>query len=86
MAGSGSKVKAYSNPCAVDGQAVAEWLLETLQHRLQYAPTTRGNPAVEIGDTITIYNAYDAAGNAVVTGQKLIYDGGLTAQTEAVGV
>lgn len=86
VAGSGSKVKAYSNPCAVDGQAVAEWLLETLQHRLQYAPTNRGNPAVEIGDTITIYNAYDAAGNAVVTGQKLIYDGGLTAQTEAVGV
>ena len=85
VAGSGVNVKTYSNPCAINGQQVANWLLATLQRRLQYDPSNRGNPAVEIGDTITIYNAFDAAENAVVTGQTLTYNGGLKANTKALG-
>ena len=38
-----------------------------------------------MGDTLTIYNAYDEAADAVLTNQTLTYNGGLTAQTEAVG-
>lgn len=81
--GTGSKVKTVANPCAYEGQAVADWLLACCNRRLNYAVPNRGNPAVEVGDSITIYNAYDAAGIAAVTAVKLSYDGGLTEETEA---
>lgn len=83
--GTGKSIKTYSNPCAVEGQAVADWLLQANRRRLKYTPKNRGNPALEAGDTITIYNAYDEAAAAVLTNQTLSYNGGLTAQTEAVG-
>ena len=41
--------------------------------------------AILTGETITIYNAYQEAGRAAVTEQTLTYDGGLTAQTKALG-
>lgn len=84
-AGTGANIKTYSNPCVVDGQAVADWLLAANRRRLQYTPPNRGNPALEVGDTLTIYNAYDEAGTAVLTGQTLTYNGGLRGETEAVG-
>ena len=73
------------NPCVVDGQGVANWLLSINKQRLVYSPKNRGNPAVDIGDTLTIYNAYSEAGRAVLYSQELIYDGGLQANTKALG-
>ena len=84
-AGSGVNAKSINNPCAVDGQAVAQWLLDIYRQRLSYDVKNRGNPAVKAGDTITIYNAYQEAGRAVVYEQDLTYNGGLTAQTKALG-
>lgn len=84
-AGTGTNVKTYTNPCALAGQLVADWLLAVNRRRLQYTPPNRGNPALEVGDTMTIYNAYDEAGTAVLTSQALTYNGGLRAETEAVG-
>lgn len=84
-AGSGTNPKSISNPCAVEGQAVAEWLLGMYARRLSYDVKNRGNPAVLTGETITIYNAYQEAGRAAVTEQTFTYDGGLTAQTKALG-
>lgn len=84
-AGTGVNVKSVANPCAADGQAVAEWLLGMWQRRLNYDVKSRGNPAVVTGDTITIYNAYQEPGQAFVTNQQLSYNGGLTAQTKALG-
>lgn len=83
--GTGVNVKSVQNPCVVDGQAVADWLLGIFRQRLNYDVRNRGNPAVLTGDTITIYNAYQEPGRAAVTSQKLSYDGGLTAQTMALG-
>lgn len=84
-AGTGVNVKSVRNPCAVEGQAVANWLLGIFRQRLNYDVKNRGNPAVLTGDTITIYNAYQEPGRAVVTSQQLTYNGGLVAQTEALG-
>lgn len=84
-AGSGVNAKSINNPCAVDGQAVAQWLLDIYRQRLSYDVKNRGNPAVKAGDTITIYNAYQEADRAVVYEQDLTYNGGLTAQTKALG-
>lgn len=84
-AGTGVNVKSIQNPCAVDGQAVADWLLGIFRQRLNYDVQNRGNPAVLTGDTITIYNAYQEPGRAVMTSQQLSYNGGLVAQTKALG-
>lgn len=84
-AGTGANIRTYTNPCVVDGQAVADWLLAANRRRLQYTPPSRGNPALEVGDTMTIYNAFDEARSAVLTNQTLVFDGGLSADTEAVG-
>lgn len=84
-AGTGVNVKSMQNPCAVDGQAVADWLLGIFRQRLNYDVQNRGNPSVLTGDTITIYNAYQEPGRAVMTNQQLSYNGGLVAQTKALG-
>ncbi len=84
-AGTGENVRTVDNPCVVDGQGVANWLLSINKQRLVYSPKNRGNPAVDIGDTLTIYNAYSEAGRAVLYSQELIYDGGLQANTKALG-
>lgn len=82
--GSGKNVKTVSNPCAYNGQTVADWLLACYNRRVNYKTPNRGNPAVEIGDTITIYDAYGANGNAAVTNIDLNYNGGLAATTQGV--
>lgn len=86
-AGSGAKEKTYENPCvaAANGQAVADWLLAQNNRRARYDKPNRGNPAVEIGDTLKIYDAYGENRNAVVIGQDISFDGSLSAKTKAVG-
>jgi hypothetical protein len=87
IAGAGTKEKTYENPCvaAANGQAVANWLLAQNNKRVRYDKPNRGNPAVEIGDALKIYDAYGENRNAVVTEQHITFDGGLSAKTKAVG-
>jgi hypothetical protein len=84
--GTGRRIKTVDNPCvaAANGQAVADWLLAQNNRRVRYDKPNRGNPAVEIGDTLKIYDAYGENRNAVVTTQELTFDGGLSARTKAV--
>ena len=84
--GSGRRVKAIDNPCvaAANGQEVADWLLAQCNRRVQYDKVNRCNPAVEISDTLKIYDAYGENRNAVVIQQDISYDGGLSARTKAV--
>lgn len=87
-AGSGTKEKSFENPCvaAVNGQAVANWLLAQCNRRVNYDKPNRGNPAVEIGDTLKIYDAYGENRNAVVTTQEFSYgDKEFSARTKGVG-
>ena len=83
----GAFTASYENPCvaAERGQAVADWLLVTANRRKKYAVRNRCDPAVEIGDTLTIEDAFRGNGRAVVTGIDIFYDGTLYAVTEAVG-
>lgn len=84
-AGSGGVTWTVSNPlvAAVDGPTVAAWLLAQKQRYLKYKLQNRGNPAVEIGDTVTVENAFDVEADAVITGIELSFNGGLTETTEA---
>ena len=87
VAGSGQNVWTVENPLVppATGDDVAAWLLAMKQSRLRYKLETRGNPAIELGDTVTVYNAYDEAGAAVVTGLTVDYNGGLAETLEGVG-
>jgi hypothetical protein len=83
--GSGRRVKAVENPCAHNGQEVADWILAQCNRRIRYDKQNRCNPAVEIGDTLKIYDAYGENKNAIVVGQDIVFDGALSAKTKAVG-
>ena len=83
--GTGKRVKTINNPCVANGQAVADWILGQLNRRVRYDKKNRGNPAIEICDTLKIYDAYGENHNAVVVSQEIIFDGGLSAKTKAVG-
>lgn len=87
VAGTGKREKTFENPCvaAANGQAVANWLLAQCNRRVNYDKPNRGNPAVEIGDTLKIYDAYGENRNAVVTSQDFSFDGGLSSRTQGVG-
>lgn len=87
VAGSGPNVWQVSNPLVVPGigDTVAAWLLAMKQLRMSYKLDTRGNPAIELGDTVTVYNAYGEAGDAVVTALTLEYAGGISERLEGIG-
>lgn len=74
-----------ANPLVNDGQAVADWLLSGYKNRLRYKVQSRGNPALESGDTVKIHDYYGVNNNALVTGQEFAFDGGLECEVTAVG-
>jgi hypothetical protein len=87
-AGSGRRTMNVDNPCVLpaSGQAVADWLLAQFNRRVKYDKLNRGNPAIEIDDTLKVYDAYGEDRNAVVTGLVVTFGAdGLSAQTKAVG-
>lgn len=86
--GTGTKEKSFENPCvaAANGQSVANWLLAQCNRRVQYDKPNRGNPAIEIGDTLKIYDAYGENRNAVVMTQEFSFGSGeFSARTKGVG-
>ncbi len=63
---------------ADNGAAVAAWLLAMKQGRVNYDITAeRGNPARELCDIATIYDAYNVNRDAVIIRQEFAYDGTL---------
>ena len=84
----GESIKSVKNPCVAParGEAVAAWLLEMYNRRKQYKVKNRCDIAVEIGDTVNIADIFDNHENANITGISMVYDGGLYAETEGVGL
>lgn len=68
------------------GQTVANWLLGLCQGRLTYSMSERGNPSTKLSDTVTIYDYFGVNRNAVITRQRFHYDGGLSAESEAIAL
>ena len=86
-AGSGKNILSRKNPCVApeNGDTVAAWMLACYERRKKYDVKNRCNPAVEIGDTVQIYDAYGQNENASVTGISISFNGALSANTKAVG-
>ncbi len=85
-AGTGEIIKTFVNPCVYsgNGQYVANWLLECYQRRRNYAVSNQGDPALEIGDTVKIYDAYGQNLNVAMTGFTLNFSGAIEIVTNAV--
>ena len=65
---------------------VAKWALGHYGQRVRYGINERGNPARELGDTVTVYDAYKSNRDALIVRQDLDYSGGtLSASTKARG-
>lgn len=75
----------YENPVVSDGDAVAAWLLSMEKKRLKYQLTERGDPALDIADTVIIYDGYGGSKTALITDRKYTFDGGLKCEMEAIG-
>lgn len=87
-AGEGKRVATLENPCVAPsaGAAVAAWYLDHLQRRKIYKVKWRGNPAVEIGDTVRIHDIFGNTGCAVVTDIKLDFAKGISGTIGGVGI
>lgn len=73
-----------SNPLVVDGDAVAQWILEWVQRRVSYEVELRGNPALDLLDLVQINDIYGVNGTAVITKLDYSYNGGLKCDGEAI--
>lgn len=78
------RVYEVTNPLVSDGDAVAQWLLGWVQRRVTYEVTTRGNPALDLLDTVQIDDVYNVNGNALLTQLNYSYDGGLKCDAAAI--
>ena len=66
------------------GQTVAEWILAWCQGRITYETDERGNPETELTETVKVCDYFGVNRNAIVTKQVYKYDGGLSAESEAI--
>ncbi|MBR4266491.1 MAG: hypothetical protein IKQ46_10605 [Bacteroidales bacterium] len=84
--GSGGHYREITNDCVNSslGQSVADWLLAQKKRRLFFEMECRGNPALEIGDTIRITDKNGTSYLAVIYEQKFEYDGGLKSTVLAI--
>lgn len=78
------RIYEVTNPLVVDGNAVAQWILSWVQRRVSYEVTTRGNPALDLLDTVQIDDIYGVNGRAVLTQLDYTYDGGLQCDAAAI--
>ena len=87
-AGAGKRVATLENPCVAPsaGAAVAAWYLAHLQRRKLYNVKWRGNPAVELGDTVRIHDIFGNTGCAVVTDIKLDFAKGISGTIGGIGI
>lgn len=69
--------KEVSNDLVNDMQEWAQWALPWIQRRTSFDIEYRGNPAIEMGDTMQVYDAFNVNGMALVESHDLDYNGGL---------
>lgn len=86
VSGVGAHYREIDNDCVNSsmGQSVADWLLSQKKRRLFFKMECRGNPALEIGDTIRITDKMGTSYLAVIYEQKFEYTGGLKSTVLAI--
>lgn len=84
--GSGLYYREIENDCvnSSSGVDVANWILEQKSRRIYFEIESRGNPALELGDTIKIVARDGTAYLVVVYYQNFVFDRGLKCDIKAV--
>lgn len=75
--------KEITNDLVNNLQTWAEWALPWIQRRTTFDITYRGNPAIEMCDTVQVYDAFGVNGDALVESHDIQFDGGLSATMTA---
>ena len=75
--------KEISNDLIFNLQEWAKWALPWIQRRTTFDIEYRGNPAIEMGDTVQVYDAFGVNGMAYVESYQLEFDGGLSGSLTA---
>lgn len=75
--------KEISNPLVNDMVAWCDWALPWVQRRTSFDIEYRGNPALEMGDTVQVYDAFGVNGSALVESHELTFDGGMDGSMKA---
>lgn len=78
------RVFEVTNPLVNNPTAVANWILSWIQRRVSYEVTYRGNPTLNLLDTVQINDIYGVNGQAIITKLDYEYDGGLESDAAAV--
>lgn len=77
-------VKSISNPLINDLTAYANFALAWVQHRTEFDIRYRGNPLLELGDTLKVYDVFGVNGNALAYDMQLNFNGGLNGSIKAI--
>ena len=75
--------KEISNPLVNDMQVWCDWALSWTLRRTSFEIDYRGNPVLEMGDTVQVYDAFGVNGTALVESHELEFDGGLDGTMKA---
>lgn len=70
--------KEISNPLINDLQEWAEWALQVVRRHTTITADYRGDPTLQLGDVIKVYDKFAVNKDAHIESHELRYDGGLT--------
>lgn len=73
-----NRIYEISNPLVRDSSC-AEWILSILQRRVSYGFTYRGDPSLDLLDTLQVNDVYGVNDNSILIEHNFNYDGGLEA-------
>lgn len=83
----GESIRPYAvdNPVAINGQAVAAWILSLKRMNLNASYPARGDPALDLGDSILLPTAYGSSAQIGLTKITSNYDGRFSQTLEGLG-
>lgn len=75
--------KEVTNDLVNDLEEWAAWALSRIQRRTSFDIEYRGNPTVEMGDTVQVFDAFNVNGTALVESHEIEFNGGLSGTMKA---
>lgn len=75
--------KEVQNDLVYDMPAWANWAMGIVRRRTYFDIDYRGNPAIQMGDVVQVFDSFGVNGTATVEEHRLDYDGGLDGTIKA---
>ena len=75
--------KEVTNDLVNDLEEWAAWALPWIQRRTSFDIEYRGNPTIEMGDTVQVFDAFNVNGTTLVESHEIEFNGGLSGTMKA---